>query len=128
MCKKAGLGKLTGIFQFQHSSLHLTAFVHVANMKEAEEPKSACAKITKTRDKRQWVDSQTGKESGTAYVISVDVPRHVPVRDQLPVDVASDLAVPPAAVDVNDADHVPLSEGRDTGSEIVRAREMWGLQ
>lgn len=47
------------------------------------------------------------------------MPRHVAVRHQLPVDVAPDLAVPPAAVDVNDADHVPLGEGRDAGGKIV---------
>lgn len=73
---------------------------------------------------RQRADSQTGEESGSAYVIGVDVPRHVSVRDQLPVDVASDLAVPPAAVDVNDADHVPLSERRDAGSKMVRTAEI----
>lgn len=76
--------------------------------------------ITNTREKEQRADSQTGEESGCAYVVGVDVPRHVPVRDQLAVDVASDLAVPPAAVDVNDADHVPLSERGDAGSETVR--------
>lgn len=101
-------------------------FVHVANTKEAEELKSVCTEITNTRDKRRETraDSQSAEESGSAYVVGVDVPRHVAVRDQLPVDVASDLAVPPAAVDVNDADHVPLSERRDEGSKIVRAEDI----
>lgn len=45
-----------------------------------------------------------------AHVVCVDVPRHVTIRHQLPIDVASDLAVPPATVDVNYADHVPLRE------------------
>lgn len=41
------------------------------------------------------------------------MPRHVPVRDELSVNVASDFTVPPAAVDVNYGDHVPLRERRD---------------
>lgn len=78
-------------------------------------------KITNTRDKgAQRADSQTGEEKGSAYVVGVDVPRHVSVRHQLPADVAPDLAVPPAAVDVNYADHVPLSERRDADGKIVR--------
>ena len=47
-------------------------------------------------------------ERKAAYITGVDVPRHVAVGDQLPVDVATDLAVPPAVVDVDRADHVPL--------------------
>lgn len=44
----------------------------------------------------------------SAYIICVDMPCHVPVRNQLPVNIASDFTVPPAAIDVNYADHVPL--------------------
>lgn len=43
-----------------------------------------------------------------AHVVCVDMPRHVTIRHQLSIDIASDLAVPPATVDVNYADHVPL--------------------
>ncbi len=45
-----------------------------------------------------------------SYVVGVDVPRHVAVGDKLSIDVAADLTVPPAVVDVNDADHVPLKK------------------
>lgn len=44
----------------------------------------------------------------TAHVVCVDMPRHVTVRHELSIHVASDLTVPPATVDVNYADHVPL--------------------
>ena len=47
-------------------------------------------------------------KSKAAYITGVDVPRHVTVGDELTVDVATDLAVPPAVVDVNRTDHVPL--------------------
>lgn len=42
------------------------------------------------------------------YVIGVDMPGHIAIGDQLTVDIATDLRVPPAVVDVDDADHVPL--------------------
>lgn len=42
------------------------------------------------------------------YVIGVDVPGHVAIGDQLTVDIATDLRVSPAVVDMDDADHVPL--------------------
>lgn len=45
----------------------------------------------------------------SAYIICVDVPRHVSIRHKLSVNIASDFAVPPAAVDVHYTDHVPLS-------------------
>lgn len=43
------------------------------------------------------------------------MPGHVAIGDQLTVDVASDLRVPPAIVDVNNADHVPLKVQRQHG-------------
>ncbi len=45
-----------------------------------------------------------------SYVVGVDVPSHVAVGDKLSIDVAANLTVPPAVVDVNDADHVPLKK------------------
>lgn len=48
-----------------------------------------------------------------AYIIRVDVPRHVSIRHKLSVNVASDFTVPPAAVDVNNTDHVPLQVRRE---------------
>ncbi len=53
------------------------------------------------------------KKRKSAYIIRVDVPRHVSVRNKLSVNVASDFAVPPAAVDVNYTDHVPLRARRE---------------
>lgn len=50
--------------------------------------------------------------SRCSYIVGVDVPGHVAVGHQLTVDVAADLRVPPAVVDVDDADHVPLKETR----------------
>lgn len=46
------------------------------------------------------------------YIICVDVPCHVTIGNKLSVNIASDFAVPPAAVDVNYTDHVPL--GKDS--------------
>lgn len=46
------------------------------------------------------------------YIICVDVPCHVAIRNKLSVNVASDFTVPPTAVDVNYTDHVPLSGKR----------------
>ena len=40
------------------------------------------------------------------------MPGHIAVGDQLAVDVATDLGVPPAVVDVDNADHVPLKTTR----------------
>lgn len=47
-----------------------------------------------------------------SYIVRVDVPRHITVGDQLTVDITTDLGVPPAIVDVDDADHVPLENTR----------------
>lgn len=49
-----------------------------------------------------------------AYIICVDVPCHVSIGNKLSVNVASDFTVPPAAVDVNYTDHVPLRVRRET--------------
>lgn len=46
------------------------------------------------------------------YIIRVDVPCHVAIRNKLSVNIASDFTVPPTAVDVNYTDHVPLSGKR----------------
>ena len=56
------------------------------------------------------------RRSPEPYVIGVDVPGHVAVGDELSVDVAADLTVAPAIVDVDDADHVPL-QTRDKQDE-----------
>ncbi len=50
------------------------------------------------------------------YIVGVDMPGHIAVGDQLTVDIATDLGVPPAVVDVDDADHVPLQNTK-TNSE-----------
>lgn len=42
------------------------------------------------------------------YIIGVDMPGHVAIGHQLTVHIATNLRVPPAIVDVDDADHVPL--------------------
>lgn len=55
------------------------------------------------------------------YIISVDVPSHIAVWDQLPVDVAADFTVPPAVVNVYDADHVPLQETEEKRIRIISA-------
>lgn len=57
--------------------------------------------------------ARRGKKK-SAYIICVDVPCHVSVRNKLSVNVASDFTVPPAAVDVNYTDHVPLRAGRES--------------
>lgn len=42
------------------------------------------------------------------------MPSHIAVGDQLTVDIATDLRVPPAVVDVDNADHVPLKNIKNT--------------
>lgn len=49
-------------------------------------------------------------DDDAAYIIGVDMPGHITVGDQLTIDIATDLRVPPAIVDVDDADHVPLQK------------------
>lgn len=44
------------------------------------------------------------------YIISVDVPSHITVWDQLSIDVAADFTIPPAVVNVYNANHVPLQK------------------
>jgi len=44
-----------------------------------------------------------------SHIAGVDEPRHFRLRDKISVDVALQLALAPAVVDVNDGDHVPLT-------------------
>lgn len=64
-----------------------------------KEPQNLWKKVRRSKKKR-------------AYIICVDVPCHVSIRNELSANVASDFTVPPAAVDVNYTDHVPLRERR----------------
>lgn len=61
---------------------------------------------------------ETDVDRMLTYIISVDVPGHITIGDQLPVDVAADFTVPPAVVNVYDADHVPLQ--RPTEKKIIQ--------
>lgn len=57
------------------------------------------------------------------------MPGHVAIGDQLTVDVASDLGVPPAVVDMDDADHVPLKvvrKHRDCKLKETFQTKGWG--
>ncbi len=54
------------------------------------------------------------RKKRSSYIIRVDVPCHVSIRNKLSVNVASDFTVPPAAVDVNYTDHVPLRARRES--------------
>ena len=54
------------------------------------------------------MDLKLPGRGGASYIVRVDVPGHVAIGNQLSVDIATDLAVPPAVVDVDNADHVPL--------------------
>lgn len=65
-----------------------------------------CSVKEHTNQEKRW--QQRWNKQVTAHVVCVDVPRHITVRHELSIHVASDLAVPPATVDVNYADHVPL--------------------
>lgn len=56
-------------------------------------------------------------EGRCAYVVGVDVPRHVTIGYQLAVDIATDLGVPPAVVDVDYADHVPLKNTQSMSNQ-----------
>lgn len=58
--------------------------------------------------------TERGSKKKSAYIICVDVPCHVSIRHKLSVNVASDFTVPPAAVDVNYTDHVPLRVRRES--------------
>lgn len=70
---------------------------------------AALVLATKPRHEQKNNNNGGGKEKcKQTHIVCVDVPSHVSIRNQLPVDVASDFTVSPAAVDVNYADHVPL--------------------
>lgn len=56
-----------------------------------------------------------------AHVVCVDVPCHVTIWHELSIHVASDLAVSPATVDVNNADHVPLKKSKESDWEDLVA-------
>lgn len=60
------------------------------------------------------------------YIIGVDVPGHIAIGDQLTVDIATDLGVPPAVVDVHDADHVPLenTKARKESDEMINQNKI----
>lgn len=115
----------------RNHNTHVCTCWHLFTLRRWKRPRSRSQRAQNlerkgTKDTEGRQQQPTG-EIGSAYVVGVDVPRHVAVRDQLPVDVAPDLAVPPAAVDVNDADHVPLSERREADGETVRTGKIWGL-
>lgn len=59
------------------------------------------------------------RHSTEPYIIGVDVPGHVAIGDKLPVDVAADLTIAPAVVDVDDADHVPLQTRDKKTKELL---------
>lgn len=67
-----------------------------------------CQKKQQHTKPGQKMTAERWNKQVKAHVVRVDVPRHVTVRHKLSIHVASDLAVSPATVDVNDADHVPL--------------------
>lgn len=73
---------------------------------------AGCPVKEHTNQEIRW--QQRWNKQVTAHVVCVDVPRHVTVRHELSVHVASDLAVPPATVDVNYADHVPLRKRKES--------------
>lgn len=73
---------------------------------------AGCPVKEHTNQEKRW--QQRWNKQVTAHVVCVDVPRHVTVRHELSVHVASDLAVPPATVDVNYADHVPLRKRKES--------------
>lgn len=73
---------------------------------------AGCPVKEHTNQEKRW--QQRWNKQVTAHVVCVDVPRHVTVRHELSVHVASDLAVPPATVDVNYADHVPLQKRKES--------------
>lgn len=57
---------------------------------------------------KKFCSKMLPSSSELPYVIGVDVPGHVAIGDQLTVDIATNLRVSPAVVDMDDADHVPL--------------------
>lgn len=59
-----------------------------------------------------------------SYIIGVDVPGHIAIGDQLTVDIATDLWVPPAVVDVDDADHVPLENTKTHSERMMNQNKM----
>ena len=59
-------------------------------------------------------------ERKVPYITGVDVPRHVAVGDQLAIDVATDLAVAPAIVDVDRTDHVPLRRREEDKMQQIK--------
>ena len=67
----------------------------------------SCANKHQNEGGKEMTAVRRRKEK-SAYIIRVDVPCHVSIRNKLSVDVASDFTVPPAAVYVNYTDHVPL--------------------
>lgn len=67
-----------------------------------------------TKKKGKKITAVRWSKKKSAYIICVDMPCHVSIRNKLSVNVASDFAVPPAAVDVNYTDHVPLSGRRES--------------
>lgn len=84
---------------------------------------------------RRSADLIWRRSNHKTYIIGVDVPGHIAIRDQLPVDVAADLTIPPTIVDVHNADHVPLQNREKEGqrgeggdhqhSEAVIVKQKW---
>lgn len=76
-----------------------------------------CQKNPIQNQDKRW--QQRWNKQVKAHIVCVDVPRHVTVRHKLSIHVASDLAVSPATVDVNDADHVPLKRKKSDWEDLV---------
>lgn len=77
-----------------------------------------CQKKTHTKPGQKMTAERWNKQV-KAHIVCVDVPCHVTVRHKLSIHVASDLAVSPATVDVNDADHVPLKRKESDWEDLV---------
>ena len=69
----------------------------------------------------------TGNLFAHTHIVSVDMPGHVAVGNELAVDVAADLTVPPAVVDVDNADHVPLQYEKYTKIKHNRSFRLTGI-
>lgn len=86
--------------------------MRVTDVAASVSPVPESIKIRTMRRQRERV-----KKKGT-YIICVDVPRHVSIRNELSVNIASDFTVPPAAVDVDYTDHVPLKVRGEPNQKI----------
>lgn len=54
------------------------------------------------------IKAQIKNKKQKTYIICVNMPSHITIGYQLPINITPNFTVPPSIINVDNADHVPL--------------------